>query len=93
MNVLTEKEKTNMIAAMMVAFDCIERNKPEEYSRPQLFIQYPCSGTHAVVYLKNILHPSETVGCMDVIHEQLIKAGFKDSCIVAASLTELEINL
>jgi len=82
-----------MIAAMMVAFDIIESNSIESNNRPQLFIQYPCSGTHAMVCLRTVLHPSETVGCMDVIHEQLIRAGFIDSCIVAASLTELEINL
>jgi hypothetical protein len=70
--------------------------KPEfEYNgpyRPLLFLQEPFSGTHAVVCLKEVYHPSETVKCMDFIHEALIAADF-DCCIIAKDLTELEINL
>ena len=57
---------------------------------PMLFVQVPFRGTCAMIFLREITHPSETIACMDLIHNSLRDAGI-DACIIANDLSTLEI--
>ena len=59
---------------------------------PMIFVQVPFIGTCAMVFLRDITHPSETVACMDLIYESLLDAGL-DACVIANDLSTLEINI
>ena len=59
---------------------------------PMIFIQVPFKGTCAMVFLRDITHPSETVACMDLIYESLLDAGL-NACVIASGLSTLEINI
>lgn len=87
-------EKSKLIASLQAAFDALA-GKDFVYhasTRPLLFIQEPYRGTVAMVFLKGITHPEETIKCMDLIDAHLRSDGF-EGCIIANDLSTLEINL
>ena len=59
---------------------------------PTIFVQVPFRGTCAMMFLRDITHPSETVACMDLIYESLLDAGL-DVCVIANDLSTIEINI
>lgn len=59
---------------------------------PMIFVQVPFRGTCAMVFLRDITHPSETTACMDLIYEALQDSGI-DACVIANDLSTLEINI
>lgn len=86
-------EKTKLIASVQAAFQTLisEDFVYHANTLPLLFIQEPYKGTAAMVFLKGINHPEETMKCMDVIDKQLRKDGF-EGCIIADDLSTLGIN-
>ena len=85
-------EKTALIAALNRAMDRLTDASFAYHgnTRPLLFVQEPYQGTVAMLYLKDVHHPSDTVKCMDVVYEELTRDG-DDVCVVANDLTTLEI--
>lgn len=80
----------------MLQYCCKDLAKPEFINHgntePMLFVQVPFRGTCAMIFLKEVYHPSETVACMNLIHDYF-KMHEIDICIVANDLTTLEINI
>lgn len=77
--------------------DCGKQLASETFSNhgdmePMIFIQVPFRGTCAMLFLREITHPSETLACMDLIYKSLQAAGI-DACVVASDLSTLEINI
>ncbi len=59
---------------------------------PMIFVQVPFKGTCAMMFLRDITHPSETTACMDLLYKTLQDAGI-DACVIANDLSTLEINI
>ena len=86
-------EKSKLVASLQAAFDALtsENFVYHASTRPLLFIQEPYHGTVAMVFLKGINHPEETLKCMDLIDAHLRSDGF-EGCTIANDLSTLEIN-